>query len=273
MAHPRFNDLTGRRFNRWLVIEQAPYEFTGVPPHQKKVVGQSRWKCKCDCGTIKERVLYGSLVRGASQSCGCMHWEQMRKPDEDKKTCHPLHATWVSMKTRCYNLNHPSSKHYGRRGIRVCKRWLDSFETFVEDMGPRPTPDHTLERKDNNGHYTPMNCKWADHDEQNSNKRSNRKVEWKGETRTLTQIARMENVDYPQLYFCFMANPPEDLPKIVVGLQAEGKPFHERAKGMGGSPAPRTSQKRTRRKIGGQFIHLLPEIVYSFPPDPLADIW
>lgn len=261
MAHPRFNDLTGRRFNRWLVIEQAPYEFTGVPPHQKKVVGQSRWKCKCDCGTIKERVLYGSLVRGASQSCGCMHWEQMRKPDEDKKTCHPLHATWVSMKTRCYNLKHPSSKHYGQRGIMVCARWLDNFVNFAEDMGPRPTPDHTLERKDNNGHYAPGNCIWATRDEQNSNKRSNVKHQWKGETRTLTQVARMENVDYTDLYMRTKGD-PSSLELVVKTLQQQGRTFYERAKGMGSTSKNKTSQKRTRHMIEGKFVI-----------DPLADVW
>lgn len=261
MAHPRFNDLTGRRFNRWLVIEQAPPEFTGKPPHQKKVVGQSRWKCKCDCGTIKERVLYGSLVRGHSQSCGCLHWEQMRKPDEDKKTLHPLHKTWVSMKTRCYNLNHPSSKHYGQRGIKVCQRWLDSFEAFVGDMGPRPTPDHTLERKDNNGHYTPGNCIWATRDTQNSNKRSNVKHLWKGEVRTLTQVARMENVDYTDLYMRTKGD-PSSLELVVKTLQQQGRTFFERAKGMGATSKNKTSQKRTRRMIEGRFVL-----------DPLADVW
>ena len=271
MAHPRFIDLTGRRFNRWLVIEQAPYEYTGTPPHQKKVVGQSRWKCKCDCGTIKERVLYGSLVRGHSQSCGCMHWEQMRKPEEDKVTKNPIYCIWMSMKTRCYNPRHPSFKYYGLRGIRVCQRWLDSFDTFVQDMGPRPSKEFSIERKNNDGHYTPINCVWATRDEQNSNKRSNTKVLWKGEVRTRTQIARMENVDYLSLYVSHTSDENSHLPELVARLQKEGKTFHERAKGMGGTKKNKTTQKRVRRVFKGRFIHLMPDAVA--PMDPLGDIW
>lgn len=250
MAHHRFIDLTGKRFNRWLVIEQAP----------RQTRGQSRWKCRCDCGSTKDNVLYGSLVRGASQSCGCLRIEMITKTDGVLHSSkNPVYVIWQTMKTRCYNKKHPSFKHYGSRGIGVSAEWRDNFDIFSEDMGPRPSPDHSLERKDNNKGYSKENCVWATRDEQSSNKRSNIKYEWKGELRTLTQIARMENVDYCRLYLYSLNTPVGEL---VTRLQKEGKTFHERAKGMGATGSNRTGQKRTRHLFGGRFVL-----------DPLADIW
>lgn len=261
-----FIDITGRRFGRWTVVGHTPRE-------KGEKAGQSRWKCRCRCGTVKDRVQYGGLVSGASLSCGCLRKELITKPtDTVHSQRNPTYAAWMCMKTRCYNLKHPSSKHYGRRGIRVCQRWLDSFENFAEDMGPRPSPDHSLERKNNNGHYTPMNCKWATLDEQNSNRRSNRRIEWKGEVRTLTQIARMEDVEYIEVHRqVFKLGRPID--EAVSMVRAQGRRFIERAVGMGGGKQNKTGRKRVRRVVRGTFVHLLPEIVHTPPPDPLADIW
>ncbi len=75
------------------------------------------------------------------------------------------------MQTRCYDETHISYKDYGGRGIRVCIRWLSSFEDFIEDMGPRPTPFHSIDRKDVDGKYEASNCRWATAKEQAANKR------------------------------------------------------------------------------------------------------
>lgn len=83
----------------------------------------------------------------------------------------PTYTSWCSMKERCYRPTHPSYKYYGARGIKVCERWLNSFENFLEDMGARPSLDHTLDRKDVNGNYEPGNCKWSTLVEQNGNRR------------------------------------------------------------------------------------------------------
>lgn len=83
---------------------------------------------------------------------------------------HPLYHTHANMIDRCYCPTSTSYKNYGARGIQVCERWL-SFETFVLDMGPRPTPYHTLERRDNDGHYEPGNCVWASRSTQCVNRR------------------------------------------------------------------------------------------------------
>ena len=115
-----------------------------------------------------------------------------------------------------------------------------------------------------------MNCVWATRDEQNSNKRSNRRIEWKGETRTLTQITRMEDVGYTEAHRqVFKLGKTID--EAVSFVRAAGHRFIERAIGMGGSKKNKTGMKRTRRVRKGRFIHLLPDAVR--PLDPLADIW
>ena len=81
----------------------------------------------------------------------------------------PEYSAWYNMKRRCYNKNQKDYPRYGGRGIFVCNRWLDSYEAFLEDMGRRPSSRHSIDRIDNDGNYTPSNCRWADITEQNRN--------------------------------------------------------------------------------------------------------
>lgn len=83
--------------------------------------------------------------------------------------------TWGAIKQRCYNPNHQKFEEYGGRGITVCKRWKDSFENFLEDMGKKPTPKHTLDRIDNSKGYSPKNCRWVTRSIQGSNRRKFKK--------------------------------------------------------------------------------------------------
>ncbi len=94
------------------------------------------------------------------------------------------------MKQRCYNPRFHKYADYGARGIKVCERWRDSFEAFLGDMGPKPSPRHTLDRKENDGDYTPENCRWATSLEQGANKRSNVRLEYDGRTQSISEWAR-----------------------------------------------------------------------------------
>lgn len=98
---------------------------------------------------------------------------------------------WAAMKDRCLNSNHKHYHRYGGRGIKVCDRWLESFENFIEDMGVRPTSNHSLDRyPDNDGNYEPSNCRWATVEEQQNNRSDNVFVEYNGEKITVSQLAR-----------------------------------------------------------------------------------
>lgn len=94
------------------------------------------------------------------------------------------------MKTRCYRKTWPGFKHYGGRGIKVCDRWLESFENFLADMGRRPSSDHSLDREDNEKDYCLANCRWATKIEQQNNKRTNVFLELDGERMTLSDWGR-----------------------------------------------------------------------------------
>jgi hypothetical protein len=103
------------------------------------------------------------------------------------------------MKSRCYDSSDKAYKNYGGRGIKVCARWLESFENFLEDMGVCP-PGLTIERMDNDGDYTPDNCKWATYREQANNRRSNISVMYDGEPRNLEYLANIAGIPIKLLW-------------------------------------------------------------------------
>lgn len=97
---------------------------------------------------------------------------------------------WIGMKHRCYNPSSPKYKDYGARGIRVCDRWRNSYQAFITDMGNRPTPQHSIDRINNDGDYEPQNCRWALPVDQSNNTRTNRIIEYDGKAQTITQWAK-----------------------------------------------------------------------------------
>lgn len=181
-------DLTNRRFGRWLVLHK-----TDPPPDWKH--GRTFWFCRCDCGT-ERAVFRNSLVTGKSQSCGCLRREIMER---QRGPNHPMyrhgHAcngkrtkewrAWNAMIRRCRYPSMDDYERYGGRGITVCQRWQDSFESFLEDVGPAPSEQHSIDRVDNDGNYESDNVRWATKSEQIKNSRKARLITWQGRTMNL----------------------------------------------------------------------------------------
>ena len=191
-------NLVGQTFGRLTVVERDTSKI-GIDPN-------SWWICSCSCGTMKS-ILGAQLKAGETSSCGCYRKEFAKRRVDDGtstikrthgQTKSPEHRSWGSMRQRCLNPQHHAYADYGGRGIKVCQRW-DSFENFLVDMGPRPSLNHTLDRIDNNGDYTPENCRWATETQQKLNRRDNRYVTINGETKQLSVWSRESGIPFDVL--------------------------------------------------------------------------
>lgn len=133
------------------------------------------WKCLCDCGNTTEvRGVY--LRNGHTTSCGCKRGNRNVIHGGSRRNARmPEYYVWAGMRKRCLDPNSKSYKNYGGRGITVCDRWQD-FANFIADMGPRPSHEHSIERKDNDCGYSPDNCIWATRDIQAKNRRPKKKI-------------------------------------------------------------------------------------------------
>jgi hypothetical protein len=151
----RVDIAPGTQFGRLTVI--------GTP--FKKAGQKHAWyPTECECGNDRH-VRKDALLSGKTTSCGC-HLRTFRRtfPDHNIEE-HPLYITWRNMRRRCEDPADKSYRWYGARGINVCDRW-HSFKNFVEDMGAPPSPEHTVDRINPDGHYEPSNCRWATMKEQ-----------------------------------------------------------------------------------------------------------
>ena len=147
---PKVIDLVGQRSGRLEVIEKIPGK------------GASRWLCRCDCGTTTEAAGY-NIRLGRIKSCGCLHVERSKNATKHGQSRRngrtPTYHIWIYTIQKCNNPSHPSYKHVGARGVKVCELWLD-FTNFLADMGEKPSPKARLIRLDKSKDFEPKNCVW-----------------------------------------------------------------------------------------------------------------
>lgn len=189
-------DLTGQQFGRLTVVKRAANN-----PNS----GRTQWECLCNpdykgCGKTAI-VPTDKLKNGSTQSCGCFRREFVKKA----KTTHGMRRTteyniWCGIVARCYNEKHDQYKDYGGRGITMCDAWRESFEAFYRDMGPRPSMDYTIDRKDNDKGYSKENCRWATKIEQQNNTRRSIFYEHDGVYKSLAAWCRELKLDYFVVY-------------------------------------------------------------------------
>lgn len=189
------HDLAGVVFGRWTVLE-----YVGSNNGNGAV-----WQCRCECGA-KKNVIAASLKNGRSKSCGCLHKEKVA--EMGKARIHrghhlsrtPEYAAWNQAIQRCVNPKIRNYDRYGGRGIKVCERWLNSFEDFLADMGARPSSAHSLDRFPKpKGDYEPGNCRWATLHEQARNKERVKKFMYLGESLSMPEISKACGVKYSTL--------------------------------------------------------------------------
>lgn len=156
----------------------------------QEYLGQSRWKCQCDCGNVTI-VRSGDLGSGNTKSCGCSRGSHKLSQTAEYKILH-------KMISRCTNDKCAEYSRYGGRGIKVCERWQGEYGivNFLKDMGKRPSPNHSVDRINNDGNYEPGNCRWATPDVQGTNTSRNRKLEYNGEVLTVSQWAKRCGISF-----------------------------------------------------------------------------
>jgi len=171
-------DLRGHQFGRLQVVSFACVENK-----------HARWNCVCVCGNT--HVASGvNLRKGNVKSCGCALLEAKKHGGAHRGKKSSEYLTWVSMRQRCQNPKNKRYDRYGGRGIYVCERW-GLFDNFLRDMGAKPSPTHSIDRVNNDGPYSPENCKWSTTKEQTSNNSRNISVVYDGRSMTLMQAVEL----------------------------------------------------------------------------------
>lgn len=185
-------EIVGQRFNRLLCIEMI-----GLDKH-----GHSLARFKCDCGN--ETILNASGVKGGRiKSCGCLvHEPHGNYPQTQHGLCNStLYRRWSGARNRCNNPTNKAYPNYGGRGIKMCEEWDSNFLAFYDwALSNGYSKDLSLDRIDNDGPYSPENCRWADVKTQGNNRRTNVYISFDGKTQTLHEWADEYDLDYQTLH-------------------------------------------------------------------------
>lgn len=176
----RMEDITGKTFDRWLAVREI----------ERDRRGNRMYLCQCECG-VERAVKASELIHGRSKCCRCVGVQRRTKHNMCKS---PEFRIWSHMLERCSSPKSSSYERYGGRGISVCEKWKGSFNSFYQDVGPRPSSDHSIERIDNNGNYEPGNCRWATRIEQARNKRNNRIITAFGQSLCIAEWAEKTGI-------------------------------------------------------------------------------
>lgn len=206
-----FKVFVGDRYGRWTIISRCASR-----------CHVTVWKCRCDCGTIKE-VLSNSLRSGESLSCGCLKNELARARELEHGESHTRsreYCAWNNMKSRCQNKNNPGYRNYGGRGITVCARWENSFALFLKDMGRCPV-GLSLGRINNDLPYRPSNCRWETKKQQDNNRRNNVLITHDGITNTRAEWARILGISHEVIRGMQRRNSP--LSPLFLSAKSMGK--------------------------------------------------
>lgn len=178
-----YEDLTGKTFFRLTVVKPVT------------VNRRTKWECKCSCGETK--IVDGlELINGHVKSCGCLHKDAMAERAKKSKTYgythHRLYACYYRMRHRCENAADGSYKRYGGRGIKVCDEWKNDIMAFINwGLENGYKEGLSIDRIDNDGDYSPENCRWADARQQSNNRHTNKYVSYNGETHTVSEWSRI----------------------------------------------------------------------------------
>lgn len=179
----KYEDLKpGDKFGRWTVLSESDK--------------RCHHKCICECGTIKD-VADTHLRKGTSQSCGCLHRDNVTKYSVPGGSNSRIYDIWNGIKSRCYNPKNKSYEHYGGAGIKMCDDWCNNYEAFwIWAINNGYDDSLTIDRVDCKGDYCPENCRWVDWITQENNRSFNHMIEYDGKTHSLSEWSRLLGFEY-----------------------------------------------------------------------------